>query len=472
MKSYRRRLGTIILFLGDIVILFLILLLALQIRRLLPLLTPAFPEFSGSARNFLWFLPIWIFILAYEGAYTRKYTFWDEMKLLWKTTVFATITLFSVLFLAKMSSGVSRTVVMLMCVLSVALFPLLRIAVKRLLISSGLLKARVLIVGAGSMGKRALEALTREPNMGYEVVGFIDDKKNDERALGGVRIYNRLEQVERFIKPGDIQDVVIALSGTDKERLSRLVNKLQHKVRNVLYIPEVSGLAVIGTELRHFFHDQFFALEIKNNLAQPFNYFVKRLSDYLIGLALFFILAIPLLIIAMAIRMTSAGPAIFKQERIGKRGKPFFCYKFRTMHQDAENRLHDILKKDPAAKAEWDKHWKLNNDPRVTSIGRFLRKISLDELPQIFNVIRGEMSLVGPRPYLPREWGALKEHSDIIHSVLPGITGLWQVSGRSNTSYGHRISLDSWYVRNWNMWLDLVILMKTVSVVLRKEGAR
>jgi undecaprenyl-phosphate galactose phosphotransferase len=117
-------------------------------------------------------------------------------------------------------------------------------------------------------------------------------------------------------------------------------------------------------------------------------------------------------------------------------------------------------------------HWKLKNDPRITKVGNFLRKTSLDELPQIWNVLKGEMSLVGPRPYLPREWELLKEHSEIIHSVHPGITGLWQVSGRSDSSYEKRISLDSWYVRNWNLWLDIVILIRTVHVVLTKEGAR
>jgi len=371
-----------------------------------------------------------------------------------------------------MSAGVSRTVVVLMAVLSAAIFPVLRITVKRLLVSSGLLKTRVLIVGAGSKGRKVLDALRREPNLGYEVAGFIADTAEKKRSLQGIKIYNRLEQVERFIKPGDIQDVVIALSGTDKERLSRFVNKLQHKVRNVLYIPDISGLAVVGTELRHFFQDQLFAIEIKNSLAQPVNYFVKRLSDYLIGIALFFVLAIPLLIIAIAIRMTSAGPGIFKQERIGRRGKPFLCYKFRTMHKDAEERLQTILESNPSAKTEWDTHWKLRNDPRVTSIGSFLRKTSLDELPQIFNVLKGDMSLVGPRPYLPSEWDAIKEYSELIHSVPPGITGLWQVSGRSNSSYEQRLNYDSWYVRNWNMWLDMVIMMKTVKVVLKKEGAR
>jgi undecaprenyl-phosphate galactose phosphotransferase len=187
---------------------------------------------------------------------------------------------------------------------------------------------------------------------------------------------------------------------------------------------------------------------------------------------LFFLLIIPMLIISIIIRMTSQGPAIFKQQRIGKNGEPFMCYKFRTMYSDADERLKDILVRDPEARAEWQAYWKLQNDPRVTKIGNFLRKTSLDELPQIWNVLKGEMSLIGPRPYLPREWDSLKEYSEIIHSVQPGITGLWQIRGRSNATYEQRLSLDSWYVRNWNIWLDIMILIKTLSVVIKKEGAR
>jgi undecaprenyl-phosphate galactose phosphotransferase len=147
------------------------------------------------------------------------------------------------------------------------------------------------------------------------------------------------------------------------------------------------------------------------------------------------------------------------------------CYKFRTMYLDADERLQGILERDPAARAEWERHWKLKDDPRVTDMGKFLRKTSLDELPQIFNVLRGEMSLVGPRPYIQNEEKFLHDFKDPILSVLPGITGLWQVSGRSNTSYNYRIALDSWYVRNWNLWLDIVILIKTIPVVFKTEGA-
>jgi undecaprenyl-phosphate galactose phosphotransferase len=142
------------------------------------------------------------------------------------------------------------------------------------------------------------------------------------------------------------------------------------------------------------------------------------------------------------------------------------------MHRDADERLRDILENDASAREQWQEKFKLTSDPRITRIGRFLRSTSLDELPQIFNVINGTMSLVGPRPVTTKEIELYyKEHANLCFCVLPGITGLWQVSGRSNTSYEYRIVLDSWYVRNWNLWLDIVILIKTIGVVVKREGA-
>ncbi len=231
-------------------------------------------------------------------------------------------------------------------------------------------------------------------------------------------------------------------------------------------------MAVMGTELRHFFQDQVFAFEIKNNLAQPLNYYTKRTIDYFLGILLFLLLIFPMMIIALLIKLLSSGPAILRQERIGRNRKTFICCKVRTMYNDAAERLERILAEDLRAKEEWENHWKLKNDPRVTPLGNFLRRTSLDEIPQIINILKGDMSLVGPRPYIEREWEWLKDCRETIHSVPPGITGLWQVSGRSDSSYQQRLELDSWYVRNWNLWLDIIIMIKTIFVVLKKEGAR
>jgi len=475
MRSYRRRLGTIILFLGDIVILFLIAASAITIRDILPSLIPGIPSFSRNIHYAWWFFPVWLIILAYEGAYTRRFTFWDEVKLLWKAALFSTLAILSVVFVGKIGESVSRTVVVLIGLISLVLFPPLRIFMKRRLIRAGLLKRKVLILGANETGVLALTALRGEPNLGYEVIGFLDD---DSRARGracieGIKVHGGLDRVERYLANADIHDVVIALPESDRGTLDRLVTRLQHKAASVLYFPHYSGIAVIGTEIRHFFHDQAFALEIKNNLAEPLNIFTKKAFDLAIGLLLFLLLAIPLAVISALIMVTSPGPVIYRQQRAGKNGTTFLCYKFRTMYRDADTRLNDILAENRQAKEEWERCRKLTDDPRITPLGRFLRGTSLDELPQIFNVLRGEMSLVGPRPVTAEEIVQhYKESADLCFSVLPGITGLWQVSGRSNTSYDYRIMLDSWYVRNWNLWLDIVILLKTVYVVVKKEGAR
>jgi len=474
MRSYRRRLGTIILFLGDVVILFLIAALAIAVRDILPLLIPGFPVFSRDIQYTWWFFPVWIIILAYEGAYTRRFTFWDEVKLLWKAAFFSTLAILSVVFVGKIGESVSRTVVVLIGLLSLFLFPLLRVFLKRRLISAGLLKRKVLILGANDTAVRALNALRGEPNLGYEVIGFLDD---DAYARGrsfieGVKVHHGIDRVERYLTNADIHDVVIALPDRDRETLNRLVTRLQHKAASVLYFPDYSGIAVIGTEIRHFLHDQAFALEIKNNLAEPFNYYTKIVFDLTVGIMVFLLICIPLACIALLIRATSPGPAIYRQQRAGKNGRTFQCYKFRTMYRDADKRLRGILAGDPAARKAWESHRKLTNDPRITGVGRFLRRTSLDELPQIINVLRGEMSLVGPRPVTQEEIDLhYKDSAELCFSVLPGITGLWQVSGRSNTTYDYRIMLDSWYVRNWNLWLDIVILFRTVDVVLKREGA-
>ena len=181
----------------------------------------------------------------------------------------------------------------------------------------------------------------------------------------------------------------------------------------------------------------------------------------------------PLLVyIAYRIKKEDPGPVFFAHERIGKDGKPFPCYKFRSMVTNSQEMLQKYLAENPAAKEEWEREFKLKNDPRVTPIGKVLRRTSLDELPQIFNVLRGEMSLVGPRPVIQEELDKYYgETAKLYCTVKPGITGLWQVSGRSDTTYDERVALDASYIENRSLWGDIVILWKTIAVVALKKGA-
>lgn len=198
----------------------------------------------------------------------------------------------------------------------------------------------------------------------------------------------------------------------------------------------------------------------------------KRLLDGI--LAVFaFALTLPVsVLIALGVKLTSRGPVFYRQRRLGKMGRPIRVWKFRTMHADADRRLERMLASDPVRKAEWERNFKLTDDPRVTAFGRLLRKLSLDELPQILNVFSGEMALVGPRPIVAEEVPRYDSAYDLFSSVRPGITGLWQVSGRSDTDYPRRIALDTQYILNWSPWMDFWILMRTVGAVLLMRGAR
>ena len=458
----------------DMISIIILLQCSMAVRKnILPyfLHFPKFPEVNFTF--FWWVFPVWIFFFVYEGLYTKRLSYWDEIKVFWKVVLFSTLGVFTILYLGKFGERVSRTVLVVMSVISFPLFPIIRMNEKRFLIWSGLLKSKALIIGAGKTGKLILNAFKKDPNFGFNVVGFLDDDPDKiGKEIEGIKIHGGIDKAQRYIGKSGIEDIVIAMPGCKRNKLISLINKLQHDAQNILLIPDLFGIIVLGTNLQHFFQEQAIGLEVKNNLARPLNIFIKKIFDIIGSLILIVVLAVPMLIIALIIRRGSRGPAIFSQERIGKDDRPFKCYKFRTMHTDAEERFKLFLGNSPDAQNEWKNHRKLKDDPRVTKIGGFLRRTSLDELPQIFNVIKGDMSLVGPRPVTKKEIDAYyKDHAKLCFGVTPGITGLWQVSGRSNTSYDYRITLDSWYVRNWNLWLDIVILLKTIRSVIKQEGA-
>jgi len=206
--------------------------------------------------------------------------------------------------------------------------------------------------------------------------------------------------------------------------------------------------------------------------ASVLSWTLKRIFDYISIVVILIIFWWIMMLIAAIIKITSPGPVVFGHSRVGRGGREFKCYKFRSMVSNSTEVLNNLLETDPLAREEWARDFKLRNDPRITRIGQFIRKTSLDELPQLWNVLVGEMSIVGPRPVvvqeLERHYGAAQ--SDYL-SVRPGLTGLWQVSGRNDMDYQERVKLDQHYVRTWNVWADFIIVMKTVGVMLRPRGA-
>jgi undecaprenyl-phosphate galactose phosphotransferase len=458
----------------DLISIYLFFEVSIFIRiELLPHILPSrilpVPETGFSMH--LWILGVWFFFMFYEGLYRRRLSFWDELKALWKVSFLSTIGVFTIVTLGKLSAEVSRIVIILMGLVSIVLFPIIRRNAKRLLFSLGLLRKRTLIVGSHDNARALLRALMKEKNYSYEIVGFVDD--TDVEEIEGIRVYNRINKILNYIDSLDVEYVFITIPEERYQGLEHIITELHRRLKGLIIIPDMKGVPTMVSEIHYFLGEELFGFEVKNNLKIPVNRIIKRIFDISFALLLLLFSVIPFLIFSLIIKLDSPGPVIFSQERVGKNGKRFRCYKLRTMYVDADEILKHILENDPEARMEWQRCWKLKNDPRVTRVGRFLRKTSLDELPQLFNVIKGDMSLVGPRPVTEEELKKYyKDKESYYFFVHPGITGLWQVSGRSDTDYERRVALDMWYVKNWSLWLDIVILLKTIRVVLKMEGAR
>ncbi|EHD5773688.1 undecaprenyl-phosphate galactose phosphotransferase WbaP, partial [Escherichia coli] len=266
------------------------------------------------------------------------------------------------------------------------------------------------------------------------------------------------------------QFIVAVESHQSEMRNSWLRNFMIQGFRYVSVIPTLRGMPLDSTDMSFIFSHEVMIFRVQQNLAKWSSRTLKRLFDIIASIAIIILLSPVLLYISRLVKK-DGGPAIYGHERIGQDGKPFKCLKFRSMVTNSKDVLNELLQNDPEAKREWDTTFKLKNDPRITKIGAVLRRTSLDELPQLFNVLKGEMSLVGPRPIITAELERYNEEVDYYLLSKPGMTGLWQVSGRSDVDYETRVYLDAWYVKNWSMWNDIAILFKTVGVVLKKDGA-
>lgn len=352
---------------------------------------------------------------------------------------------------------------------TLVLTPGARGGVKRLLHAMRLWGRPVVILGAGETGRRVARSLQRTPLDGLHPVGFFDD---DEGLRGSrteaLRVRGTLSDVHAFAARHRVRHAIVAIPSLSPQRLDQMVTGSGRTFRQVQFVPKLTSLPsddVIATDLAGML-----ALEVRNGLFSVRNRLAKRVTD-LIGAVLLTVVTAPVLLgLWIAVRLDSSGGGFHPSRRMGQGSKPFHCLKFRTMHADAEARLQDILAHDPQRRAEYERWHKLQDDPRVTRVGRALRRTSLDELPQLWNVLRGEMSLVGPRPYLEREEHDIGNRGNIILQAKPGITGLWQVSGRSKVTFEERLAMEAHYVRNWSVWWDVILLLRTPLAVLRRDG--
>lgn len=280
-----------------------------------------------------------------------------------------------------------------------------------------------------------------------------------------------LSELEKIIEEENIELVFLAIPEMGKYDMKLIYRRIADKVKTIKFLPRVEGLITFDTKVEDY--DGLLVTSTSRGTMRTLPKLAKRIMDILGSLV--GILALVPLSIYVYYKNRKEGdkdPIFFTQQRIGKDGKPFKIYKFRTMVPNAEQVLEDLMDKDPAIKKEYLTNKKLENDPRITKAGKMLREKSLDEFPQFINVLRGEMSIVGPRPYLLREKEDMGYAYKSIINCKPGVTGMWQTHGRSDVSFEERLELDDYYYRNWNFWLDVTLLIKTVKLVIHGSGAK
>jgi undecaprenyl-phosphate galactose phosphotransferase len=465
-----------LLILIDVLAFYIALFLAYITRKILGRIFIKNVVFSFSFEHFLsfWWMPlVFIFFLWYQKLYTRRYTFWYEVKEILKAVFLSGVFAFAVLSLSKISLEMSRLTLILLCFYAIFTISILRYIGKKILNHFDIWKSPIVIIGAGSSGKSVAKGIVDDWYLGYEIKGFLDDFKSGFVEIKGFKIpiIGKVEKIKE-LKEENIEAAVVSIPSLGNEELAHLVNTTHRYIKQVFVVPDLKGIGLLNSELYHIFTEQLFLIKITNNLDSKLNQIIKQTFDILLSLTMLPILLFVIIIFAILIKIDSEGPVFFVQERLGKNGKIFKCIKFRTMYINNQEILENFLKENQDAQLEWQTFKKLKkHDPRITRVGRFLRKTSLDELPQIFNVLKGDMSLVGPRPYLPSEEKDMGDYKDYILLTKPGITGLWQVSGRNELSFEERLKLDTWYVLNWSLWFDIVIILKTIRVVFKKEGA-
>ncbi|HWL10600.1 MAG TPA: undecaprenyl-phosphate galactose phosphotransferase WbaP [Planctomicrobium sp.] len=329
----------------------------------------------------------------------------------------------------------------------------------------------VIIVGSGQKTEQLYTSLSRKVSSGLNPIGTIGDQA--DASLNNLNSLGSLSQLEIVARQHKVHWVLIAMSDQTPNSLNRI---LQHcgSIPNLIAIPQIDAFPSLWTRTRNIGGS--LGIHVRERLLSPISQICKRLFDLgavLVGGILMMPFLIPLLIaIWVCVRRCSPGPMLYSQERIGKGGRIFHVWKFRTMLLNADKILKEHLDQNEERRKEWETFEKLQDDPRVIpGIGQFLRTTSLDELPQLWNVFIGDMSLVGPRPFIEHQSHMYGDVLRLYHKVRPGITGLWQISGRNHTSFEDRVKFDAYYVRNWSLWMDIFILGRTIRTVLRREGA-
>ena len=424
-----------------------------------------------DAYLFFWIPLVFIAFLGIAQTYIKMQPILETVRQIFYAVLYALITCIVALYFMEASILTSRLYVVLFgCLALFNVYAVRYVLMKLLKVTQTFVKP-VIIIGAGKTAELVLQFFEGDLGYRYRVVGLLDDNPISEMLPQKFLLLGTVSDAEEIIRDSGVQTVIITAPGMDSARLEKLVTKIQPLVRDILFVPDLMMLPLGHVGVEPFYTEKVFMLSIRNNLARRRNRLAKRIFD-LVATVVGGLLILPiLLILAVLVGIDNKGRIIFAHRRVGRKGKLFPCYKFQSMVPDAQERLEEYLAKNPAAREEWEESFKLTNDPRVTKLGAFLRKTSLDELPQLWNVLMGDMSLVGPRPIVTKEIERYGDYIREYYMVPPGITGMWQVNGRSDTTYEERVAMDTWYVRNWSVWIDLVYLFKTVKTVFTGKGA-
>ena len=413
------------------------------------------------------FLGIMFFLMRFQH-YSDRRPFWDELGDVLRLV--SSLALLDMTLVATTRWNSSRLWWLMVWGLAVLTIVWGRMLTRFVLKQWGLWIRPTIIIGNGENATEAAIALQSEPRMGFEVAGYVDvDDSRPQLQLNGRTLKNIQELEELAAQPG-IQ-WVIALEHAQADQREHWLRILsQWGATDISVIPAMRGVPLYGTDMAHFFSHEVALLRVRNNLRRWPARLTKRLFDTALAALLIALLSPIMLFIAVALKL-EGGSVFYSHSRVGKKGKRFNCFKFRSMVPNADQALTNLLENNPDLQAQWHKEHKLKDDPRISPLGAFLRRTSMDELPQLLNVLRGEMSLVGPRPVVKFEMDRYGKDEVYYQMVRPGMTGLWQVNGRSDADYDARVYLDSWYVKNWSLSYDLIILFKTVGVVMQRNGA-
>ncbi|ASJ70995.1 undecaprenyl-phosphate galactose phosphotransferase WbaP [Granulosicoccus antarcticus] len=422
-----------------------------------------------------YFVMAQLFLSYRWGHYSRFKSFWTEVSQLTKMTLYSAAIGTSVLFMLRMHFSRLWIIFSIACLLLIN--PLTRLLVKRMMAAAGIWFRPLVIIGTSNRAVESAEALCCDIAMGYRMAAFIQLQTAASRTgtgenfkTGYLSSFQAEQLISSVIRDHNAPHILYAMDTLeDFQYYTVLLDKLTMNSENVIIAPPLMGIPLSGTELMGVTRHDSIMLRLDNNLRKKTSRIIKRTFDLLISSALIVVLSPLLLFLYMKLRR-EGGSAVFAHSRIGRHGRSFDCLKFRSMVVNANEVLAELLASNEDARREWNRDFKLRNDPRITPLGRFLRKSNLDELPQLFNVLKGDMSLVGPRPIVHEEVDRYGDKFAYYKATRPGMTGLWQTSGRNDLSYAERVDLDVRYVRNWSLWQDIVALLRTFPLFVKRKG--